>query len=175
MDIGAVSGGVLGTLAEAKGQLTSTGQRLQTGLMQEQAGDIITQRGAQALQAARSQFGGTEAAAMKASSEAESQAGKLASTAQEGLQSIKSTVGDVAEQVASKGTDVLGSIADKGILETVGELSGVSAIPVVGEIVGLGGLLWGAVSGIEDLFSHKDKAPTPQVAQQPILTHQAGL
>tara|TARA_R110000868_G_scaffold75196_1_gene217180 strand:- start:3165 stop:4778 length:1614 start_codon:yes stop_codon:yes gene_type:complete len=175
MDIGSVTGGVLGTLEEAKGQMRNTAQRVQTGLMQEQATDILAQRGSQALQAVRSQFGGTEELAMKASSEAQSQAGKLASTAQEGFQSLKSTVGDVAEQVASKGTDILGSIADKGVLETVGELSGISAIPVVGEIVGLGGLLWGAVSGIEDLFKHKDSAPTPQVTQQAGLVHQSGI
>lgn len=209
MEAGGVAGGIFGTIQEAKGQIQTTGQKIQTGLGQEQALSIVTQKGAEAtqaikqglqgaeetvtkvgtelqtqatqkagqvVQAGKQVFGETEQAAMKAGSQIQSQAEQLAKTGQTALNSTKDTVTDLVQNVGDKSTDLLGSIAEKGILETLGEVTGISAIPVVGEIAGLGGLIWGAVTGIEDLFTHHDSsAPKPQFAQQAQLVHQAGI
>jgi magnesium-transporting ATPase (P-type) len=73
---------------------------------------------------------------------------------------------NVAEKVGTMG------------VEDLAEISGISAIPVVGEVVALGGLVWGAISGIEDLFSHHSSStstPLPQAPTMAGIVHQAGI
>lgn len=210
LDVGAISGGILGTVEEAKGGMQSISQKIQTGIGQEQALSIATQRGAQVIQAGKQAlgesqqaiekvgtelqsqveqktgqimeagqkvFGETEKSVMQSSSQAENEASMLAKNTQNALETSKTAVSELAENVGAKSSDLLGSIAEKGTLEALGEITGLSAIPVVGEVVGLAGLVWGAVTGIEDLFSHHSStpAPTPVYAQQASLVHQAGI
>ena len=169
-----VGGGVLSTIEEAKGQIKGAGQRAQTTIMQSQATEELTQRGAQAVKAGQEAFGGTEKAAQQAGTELSQQTTGIAKSAQASLDTAKSGLSELAENVGEKGTDILSSIAEKGVLETLGEVTGLTAIPVVGEIAGVGALAWGAIEGIKDLFSHTS-APKPMVVQQAGLVRQAGI
>jgi hypothetical protein len=169
-----VGGGVLSTIEEAKGQIKGAGQRAQTTIMQSQATEELSQRGAQAVKAGQEAFGGTEKAAQQAGTELSQQTAGIAKSAQASLDTAKSGLSELAENVGEKGTDILGSIAEKGVLETLGEVTGLTAIPVVGEIAGVGALAWGAIEGIKDLFSHTS-APKPMVVQQAGLVRQAGI
>jgi F0F1-type ATP synthase membrane subunit b/b' len=169
-----VGGGILSTIEEAKGQIKGAGQRAQTTIMQSQATEELSQRGAQAVKAGQEAFGGTEKAAQQAGTELSQQTAGIAKSAQASLDTAKSGLSELAENVGEKGTDILGSIAEKGVLETLGEVTGLTAIPVVGEIAGVGALAWGAIEGIKDLFSHTS-APKPMVVQQAGLVRQAGI
>ena len=207
MDLGAVTGGVLGTFEEAKGNMQSTAQKLQTGLGQEQALEIASQRGAQVVQAGKQAlaggeqlaskageqlqqggkaamdlgkqtFGQTEQVVSKAATELQAQGEQLANKAQSTIDAGRGAVSDLVENVGAKSSDLLTSFAEKGALETLGEITGISAIPVVGEVAALGGLIYGAISGIEDLFSHTSSKPTQPLPQAPVtagIVHQAGL
>lgn len=174
MEAGGVAGGVLSTIDEARGQMRGAGQRIQGGLMQEQAGGIISQRTAQGIQSVKGALGETQAEVAKTGTELSQQTAGLAKTAQTSLETAKGGLVQAGEDFAEKGTDILGSIAEKGVLETLGEVTGLAAIPVVGEIAGVAGLAWGAIEGIKDLFSHTS-APKPMVVQQAGLVHQAGV
>lgn len=169
-----VGGGILSTIEEAKGQIKGAGQRAQTTIMQSQATEELSQRGAQAVKAGQEAFGGTEKAAQQAGTELSQQTAGIAKSAQASLDTAKSGLSELAENVGEKGTDILSSIAEKGVLETLGEVTGLTAIPVVGEIAGVGALAWGAIEGIKDLFSHTS-APKPMVVQQAGLVRQAGI
>jgi hypothetical protein len=174
MEAGGVAGGVLSTIDEARGQMRGAGQRIQGGLMQEQAGGIISQRTAQGIQSVKGALGETQAEVAKSGTELSEQTAGLAKTAQASLETAKSGLTQAGESFAEKGSDILGSIAEKGVLETLGEVTGVAAIPVVGEIAGVAGLAWGAIEGIKDLFSHTS-APKPMVVQQAGIVRQAGI
>ena len=61
-------------------------------------------------------------------------------------------------------------------IEDLADVVGVSAIPVVGEVLGLAGLVGGAISGIVDLFSsHHSSAPKVNLPSVPTMEYQAGL
>jgi len=187
--------------------LQSTAQKIQTGLGQEQALEIVSQRGAQVVQAGREAlaggeqlaskagsqlqaqgqnvmtagkeaFGQTEQVVSKAATELQAQGSQLASKAQSTIEASRGAVSDLVENVGAKSSDLLASVAEKGALETLGEITGISAIPVVGEVAALGGLIYGAISGIEDLFSHTSSKPAQPLPQAPVtagIVHQAGL
>jgi hypothetical protein len=93
---------------------------------------------------------------------------------------VGNTVGSLQKSVG-EASDIVGGLSEKAVgafskasIGDLAEISGVSAIPVVGEVLGLAGLVGGAVEGIKDLFTHTSAPPTI-IPVQASMVHQAGL
>jgi len=111
-------------------------------------------------------------------------AGKSAvqKTVQETVNAGKEALEPITESitnVATKGSSILESIGEKGILETLGEATGIASIPIVGEIAGLGLLATGIYEGVKDIFGGGTKAPvappTMPISSPAGLVRQAGI
>ena len=101
----------------------------------------------------------------------------ISNTTNELSQTAKNATDLIAEN-ANKLTSVAETVGKMGI-EDLAEISGVSTIPVVGEIAGLAALGYGLYSGIKDLLGGGSSTPTPQqLPHAPVMAgivHQAGL
>jgi len=203
-----VGGTALMTLQEAKGQIKSPVDLAQVSGMQAELGGTIAQKGAQAISKLQGageqgiqqgkdvlQEGLTEGkqAVTQVAEQGQKLAGDvgqqigdaktaLQSTLSEGLEGAKaslSPLSDLAGETIAKGSGLIESIGEKGILETLGEATGIAAIPVVGEVASLGLLATGIYEGIKDIFGGGTKAPTPPsamaIASPAGLVRQAGI
>ena len=83
---------------------------------------------------------------------------------------------DLVAENAAKFTGAAETFGKMG-LEDLAEISGVSAIPVVGTVLGVAGLIGGVVEGIKDLFTHVNQPAivVPQASASAGIVHQAGL
>jgi len=176
----ALFGGAASTAGELRGQVKGAGNILQSSVMQGEATGTLSKLGAQAVGKFTPIAQTTEKAVMEQGTATYMKGQEVASGAKSAVSSTleqsKGMIGDLTESVASKSSGILESIAEKGVLETLGEVSGLDAIPVVGEIASAAGLVWGAIDGIKDLFSHHSEPAAPvQQQQQASLVRQAGL
>tara|TARA_R110000868_G_scaffold10675_1_gene51937 strand:+ start:377 stop:2398 length:2022 start_codon:yes stop_codon:yes gene_type:complete len=168
-----IGGAILGDveLGEHGG---TTSQKVQTALNNVPAVQSIYEVGSK-VQGALTQT--AEQAASKATELAQTTA-SLAPKVEEAVATTAKVVGEGVDTAIATGTEAVASGASA--LGAIGEglaISSVSeAIPVVGQIVGLGTLLWGAITGLEGLFGHHDAPPPPpQAIQQSSIVHQAGI
>lgn len=97
----------------------------------------------------------------------------LTNTTNDLTQTAKNATDLVAEN-ATKLSSAAESISKMGISD-LAEVSGLSAIPVVGEIAGIAALGFGVVSGIKDLFTHSSAPAIQQAPTVAGIVHQAGL
>jgi hypothetical protein len=176
----ALFGGAASTAGELRGQVKGAGNILQSSVLQGEATGTLSKLGAQAVGKFTPIAQTTEKAVMEQGTATYMKGQEVASSAKSAVSSTleqsKGMIGDLTESVASKSSGILESIAEKGVLETLGEVSGLDAIPVVGEVVSAAGLVWGAIDGIKDLFSHHSTPAAPvQQQQQASLVRQAGL
>ena len=123
----------------------------------------------------------TEQSVSSKATELSQQTEQLAPKVEEGLNAVKSGVAEGAEALASTGEAAAaeGTAIATSTLASVGEAVGATAlseaIPVVGQVIGLGTLIWGAITGLEGIFGHHDAPPPPQAVQEASIVHQAGI
>lgn len=123
----------------------------------------------------------TEQNVSSKATELSQQTEQLAPKVEESLNAVKSGVAEGAEAIAATGETAVaeGTAIATTTLASVGEAVGASAlseaIPVVGQVIGLGTLIWGAVTGLEGIFGHHDAPPPPQAVQEASIVHQAGI
>jgi hypothetical protein len=123
----------------------------------------------------------TEQSVSSKATELSQQTEQLAPKVEEGLNAVKSGAAEGAEALAATGEAAAaeGTAIATSTLASVGEAVGATAlseaIPVVGQVIGLGTLIWGAITGLEGIFGHHDAPPPPQAVQEASIVHQAGI
>jgi hypothetical protein len=85
------------------------------------------------------------------------------------------TTGNEAKDLVVGGVEKVASVFEKTSLSDLPELLGVSSLPIVGEALGLAGLVTGAVEGIKDMFASAKPAPVTALPVQASIVHQAGI
>lgn len=85
------------------------------------------------------------------------------------------TTGNEAKDLVVGGVEKVASVFEKTSLSDLPELLGVSSLPIVGEALGLAGLVTGAVEGIKDMFASAKPAPATVLPVQAGIVHQAGI
>ena len=113
----------------------------------------------------------TATQAKSALTEGTQSAQKLASSTINDL----TNTGNEAKNLLTTGAEKVASVFEKTSLSDLPELIGVSSLPIVGEALGLAGLVGGAIEGVKDMFSKGGPAPVVALPVQAGIVHQAGI
>ena len=141
----------------------------------EQAKSNVSELGSQAKTASQELLSETSSNVKQAMLETTDATKSLVSNTTDQLANSAKNATDLVSENINKVSSVAEGFGKMSI-EDLADVAGVSAIPVVGEVLGLAGLVGGAISGIVDLFSsHHSSAPKINLPSVPTMVYQAGL